>query len=54
MEAEKAKFELLCKVLMDMLDKKVEKVVVSNGLVSSTCCIMMSKYGWTAYMESQV
>merc|ERR1712226_845653 len=29
-EADKAKFEPLCKVMKDILDKKVEKVVVSN------------------------
>merc|ERR1712079_957446 len=48
---EKAKFEPLCKVMKDILDKKVEKVVVSNRLVSSPCCIVTSQYGWTANME---
>merc|ERR1711944_286281 len=51
MEADKAKFETLCKVMKDILDKKVEKVVVSNRLVSSPCCIVTSQYGWTANME---
>merc|ERR1712218_125502 len=51
MEANKAKFEPLCKVMKDILDKKVEKVVVSNRLVSSPCCIVTSQYGWTANME---
>merc|ERR1712211_194815 len=50
-EADKAKFEPLCKVMKDILDKKVEKVVVSNRLVSSPCCIVPSQYGWTANME---
>merc|ERR1719150_2559418 len=45
------KFEGLCKVMKDILDKKVEKVVVSNRLVSSPCCIVTSQYGWTANME---
>merc|ERR1712027_277193 len=44
-EADKAKFEPLCKVMKDILDKKVEKVVVSNRLVSSPCCIVTSQYG---------
>uniref|UniRef100_A0A1W7RAC7 Heat shock protein 83 n=1 Tax=Hadrurus spadix TaxID=141984 RepID=A0A1W7RAC7_9SCOR len=50
-EADKAKYENLCKVMKDILDKKVEKVVVSNRLVSSPCCIVTSQYGWTANME---
>jgi len=50
-EEAKAKFEPLCKVMKDILDKKVEKVVVSNRLVSSPCCIVTSQYGWSANME---
>merc|ERR1711973_398706 len=49
-EADKEKFEPLCKVMKDILDKKVEKVVVSSRLVSSPCCIVTSQYGWTANM----
>jgi len=51
LEADKEKFEPLCKVMKDILDKKVEKVVVSSRLVSSPCCIVTSQYGWTANME---
>jgi len=50
-EADKEKFEPLCKVMKDILDKKVEKVVVSSRLVTSPCCIVTSQYGWTANME---
>ena len=50
-EEAKTKFEGLCKVMKDILDKKVEKVVVSNRLVNSPCCIVTSQYGWTANME---
>merc|ERR1711874_98122 len=50
-EEDKEKYEPLCKVMKDILDKKVEKVVVSNRLVSSPCCIVTSQYGWTANME---
>jgi len=50
-EEDVKKFEPLCKVMKDILDKKVEKVVVSNRLVSSPCCIVTSQYGWTANME---
>merc|ERR1711964_400788 len=49
-EEEKAKTEA-CKVMKDILDKMVEKVVVSSRLVSSPCCIVTSQYGWTANME---
>ncbi|KAK1160703.1 heat shock protein HSP 90-alpha [Acipenser oxyrinchus oxyrinchus] len=50
-EEMKAKFENLCKIMKDILEKKVEKVTVSNRLVSSPCCIVTSTYGWTANME---
>uniref|UniRef100_G3PHE5 Heat shock protein 90, alpha (cytosolic), class A member 1, tandem duplicate 1 n=1 Tax=Gasterosteus aculeatus aculeatus TaxID=481459 RepID=G3PHE5_GASAC len=47
----KNKFENICKIMKDILDKKIEKVTVSNRLVSSPCCIVTSTYGWTANME---
>ncbi|CAF3455927.1 unnamed protein product [Rotaria sp. Silwood1] len=50
-EQDKEKYETLCKVMKDILDKKVEKVVISNRLVSSPCCIVTSQYGWSATME---
>jgi len=50
-EEEKAKYEGLCKTMKEILDKKVEKVVVSNRLVTSPCCIVTSQYGWSANME---
>lgn len=50
-EEDKAKFEELCKTMKTILDNKVEKVVVSNRLVDSPCCIVTSQYGWTANME---
>ncbi|TKC46717.1 hypothetical protein EI555_016712 [Monodon monoceros] len=52
MEENKAKFENLCKLMKEILDKKVKKVTISNRLVSSPCCIVTSTYGWTANMES--
>jgi len=50
-EDAKAKFEGLCKVMKDILDKKVEKVSVSNRLVSSPCCVVTGQHGWSANME---
>ncbi|XP_056402391.1 heat shock protein HSP 90-alpha-like [Hyla sarda] len=47
----KAKFENLCQIMKEILDKKVEKVIVSNRLVESPCCIVTSAYGWSANME---
>ena len=42
---------ILLKVMKEILDKKVEKVLVSNRLVESPCCIVTSQYGWSANME---
>merc|ERR1712037_443564 len=50
-EETKAKFSSLCDTMKNILDKKVEKVVVSNRMVSSPCCIVTSQYGWSANME---
>ncbi|KAH8355503.1 hypothetical protein KR084_010309 [Drosophila pseudotakahashii] len=47
-EEDKAKFEALCKLMKSILDNKVEKVVVSNRLVDSPCCIVTSQFGWSA------
>ncbi|KAL4185977.1 hypothetical protein AMTRI_Chr10g233510 [Amborella trichopoda] len=46
-----AKFEGLCKVIKDILGDKVEKVVVSDRVVDSPCCLVTGEYGWTANME---
>nr|AEJ88466.1 heat shock protein 90 [Bactrocera dorsalis] len=50
-EEDKAKFENLCKLMKSILDNKVEKVVVSDRLVESPCCIVTSQFGWSANME---
>merc|ERR1711957_562362 len=50
-EEAKAKTEGLCKLMKEVLDDKVEKVVVSNRLADSPCCLVTGEYGWTANME---
>ena len=50
-EALKEKFEGLCKVMKDVLGERVEKVVVSDRVVDSPCCLVTGEYGWTANME---
>uniref|UniRef100_A0A8C2M5J6 Histidine kinase/HSP90-like ATPase domain-containing protein n=2 Tax=Cricetulus griseus TaxID=10029 RepID=A0A8C2M5J6_CRIGR len=44
MEESKAKFENLCKLMKEILDKKVEKVTISKRRVSSPCCIGTNTY----------
>jgi molecular chaperone HtpG len=47
----KTLFDGLCKVIKDILGDKVEKVVVSDRVVDSPCCLVTGEYGWTANME---
>merc|ERR1712085_209364 len=50
-EEAKAKTEGLCKLMKEVLDDKVEKVVISNRLEDSPCCFVTGEYGWSANME---
>jgi molecular chaperone HtpG len=50
-EEAKAKTESLCKLMKEVLDDKVEKVVVSSRLADSPCVLVTGEYGWTANME---
>jgi molecular chaperone HtpG len=47
----KEKFEGLCKVIKEVLGDRVEKVIVSDRVVDSPCCLVTGEYGWTANME---
>ncbi|XP_042489642.1 heat shock protein 83-like [Macadamia integrifolia] len=50
-EEKNKSFENLCKTVKDILGDKVEKVVVSDRIVDSPCCLVTGEYGWTANME---
>merc|ERR1712157_486427 len=50
-EEASAKTEPLCKLIKEVLDANVEKVVVSDRLTTSPCCLVTGEYGWSANME---
>jgi len=50
-EEEKSAFEDLCKKVKDILGKKVEKVVISDRMVTSPCSLVTGEYGWSANMQ---
>jgi len=50
-EEEKAKTEGLCKLMKEVLDDKVDKVIVSARLADSPCVLVTGEYGWSANME---
>jgi len=47
----KAQYEPLCRLMKDILGDKVEKVIVSDRIVDSPCCLVTGEYGWSANME---
>merc|ERR1712232_620297 len=51
LEEAKAATEGLCKLMKEVLDDKVDKVVVSNRVVDSPCVLVTGEYGWSANME---
>lgn len=51
LEEVKKDYEDLCVLIKEVLGDKVEKVVVSNRLADSPCCLVTSEYGWSASME---
>jgi len=51
LEELKQSYEPLCKKIKEVLDTKVEKVVVGVRMEDSPCVLVTSEYGWTANME---
>jgi len=47
----KQSFDPVCKKIKEILDNKVEKVVVSQRMEDSPCVLVTSEFGWTANME---
>ena len=47
----KIQYEPVCKKIKEILDNKVEKVVVGERLDESPCVLVTSEFGWTANME---
>jgi len=50
-EEEKVAFEGLTKLVKEILGEKIEKVTLSNRIVSSPCVLVTGEYGWSANME---
>jgi len=57
-DEEQKKFEELkntygetCTKIQELLKDRCEKVVISNRLTDSPCCILTGQYGWSANME---
>jgi len=50
-EEEKARNEVLLKVIKEYLGDRVEKVTLSNRIVDSPCVLVTGEYGWSANME---
>merc|ERR1711907_792496 len=46
-EEKKAACENLCKLIKEVLGDKAEKVVVSDRLTNSPCCLVTGEYGWS-------
>jgi molecular chaperone HtpG len=50
-EEQKTALEGLTKQIKEILGDKVEKVLISNRIVSSPCVLVTGEFGWTANME---
>jgi len=46
-----AEYEPLCKIVKEVLGDKIEKVSMSDRVVSSPCVLVTGEHGWSANME---
>merc|ERR1719421_97751 len=46
-----AEYEGLCKLVKEILGDKVEKVINSERVTESPCCLVTGEHGWSANME---
>jgi molecular chaperone HtpG len=51
LEERKQAYEQVCKKIKEILDTKVEKVIVGDRMEDSPCVLVTSEFGWTANME---
>ena len=51
LEEDKKNTQKLCETMRSVLSENIEKVVVSNRLAESPCCLVSSQYGLSANME---
>ena len=50
-EDKKTVYETLCSHMKEILGDQVERIVISDKLSSSPCCLVTGEYGWSANME---
>jgi molecular chaperone HtpG len=51
MDESMKRLQPLCDAVQTILGKNIEKVILSNRVVSSPCCLVSGEYGWSANME---
>ena len=50
-EETKKSYESTVSVMKEILGDKVEKIIISNRLTDSPCCVVSGQFGWSANME---
>ena len=50
-EETKKSYESTISIMKEILGDKVEKIIISNRLTDSPCCVVSGQFGWSANME---